>query len=421
VAFTASRVRVLLAAAVVATFLAGLAQAVLPEGTTLPGPVAVGAVDVRQNSVRDLLARRAAALRDRDETAFLATIDPDASPVFRDKQRDLFHNLAGVPLAEWSYQLDTGTNPTPSSRPAADEVWAPGVQLRYRLSGVDAEPSTRPMGYLFARRGDQWFLASDTAVGTTWRGPWDFGPCHVLTGRSGLVLSHPGGEALAARVLAELDSAVGVVTEVWGTAWSQHVAVLVPSGPEEMQSLVGPAFAVGSIAGVAVAEQIDPVAHTARGQRVVLNPASATALSPLSLRVLLRHEITHIAARGDTADGAPMWLLEGFADYVGYRGSDVPAAKAAPALAAQVRTGLPTALPADADFRGPGMDLAYQQAWSVNRYLAQRLGEPGLVRLYHSLAAAKSDVDGVLRDVLGVDRAGLVSGWQEFLRVEFAG
>lgn len=418
VAFSASRVRAMLVAAIVATFLAGLAQVVQPVGASTPPPPAAAAQDARQHAVTDLLDRRAAALRDRDETAFLATVDP-ADPVFLDHQRDLFHNLAGVPLAEWGYQVDRATESTPSTRPAADELWAPAVRLRYRLRGVDAEPSTRPMGYLFARHGDRWLLASDTAVGETWRGPWDFGPCQVLTSPSGLVLSHPGGEALAARVLAELDSAVAVVTEVWGTAWPRQVAVLVPGGPEEMRALVGPAFAVGSIAGVAVAEQIDPVAHTARGQRVVLNPAGATALSPLSLRVLLRHEITHVAVRGNTVDGAPMWLLEGFADYVGFRGGDVPPAKAAPALAARMQTSPPTDLPSDADFRGPAMDLAYQEAWSVNRYLAGLLGEPGLVKLYRALAAEKSDVDGVLRAAIGTDRAGLTEGWREFLRAEF--
>jgi hypothetical protein len=411
----AARFRALLVAAVVATFLTGLAQAVSPVESALPSSAASAAVDDdRETAVRELLDRRAQAVRTRDETAFLGTLDPAADQGFRDRQRDLFHNLAAVPLAQWDYEVD----PT-RSQPVADGQWAPGVRLDYRFTGVDAEPSSRPMAYLFARRDGRWLLNSDTAVGTTWRGPWDFGPCHVLSSPAGFVLSHPGGEALAARALAELNGAVGVVTEVWGTAWSRKVALLIPSGPEELQSLVGPGFAVDSIAGVAVADRVDATAHIAQGQRVVLNPAVATGLSPLSLRVLLRHEITHIAARADTVDGAPMWLLEGFADYVGYRGSEVPADKAAPALAARLREAVPTALPTDAEFRGAGMDLAYQEAWSVNQYLARRLGEPGLVELYRRLAG-KSDVDTVLRDALGVDRTGLVADWQAFLMSEFA-
>ncbi|NUS65346.1 MAG: hypothetical protein HOQ46_17040, partial [Saccharothrix sp.] len=114
------------------------------------------------------------------------------------------------------------------------------------------------------------------------------------------------------------------------------------------------------------------------------------------------------------------WVLEGFADYVGYRRSDVPPAKAAPLLAAQVRQSPPTALPSDADFRGAAMELAYQQAWSVNLYLASTLGEPGLVALYRRLARVRaSEVDGVLLGATGGDAAALVRGWQDFLRRSF--
>ncbi|WP_053718757.1 hypothetical protein [Saccharothrix sp. NRRL B-16348] len=421
-----SRFRFVLAALVAVTFLAGLVTAVAPATPSAPPASADTAATSRADAVRALLDRRARAVLDRDETAFTADLDPHADAGFRQRQRDLFRNLAAVPLAEWEYgRVDpAGADLSGLDLPAADEVWAPDVRLSYRLGGVDVEPSSQGMAYLFTRRDGRWYLNSDTALEPlgkrTWRGPWDFGPSHVLTGTGGFVLSHPGGEVLAARVLAELDGAVTAVTEVWGQAWARQVAVLIPASPAEMVALVGPGFATGAIAGVAVADRVDPDTHTARGQRVVLNPDSAGALSPLALRVLLRHEITHIAARGETVDGAPMWVLEGFADYVGYRRSDVPPPKAAPLLAARVRQSLPSALPSDADFRGAGMELAYQQAWSVNLYLASSLGEPGLVALYRRLARVRaSEVDGVLLEATGGDTAALVRGWQEFLRRSF--
>ncbi|MGM1063302.1 basic secretory protein-like protein [Saccharothrix sp. Mg75] len=421
-----SRYRVLLALVVVVTFLSGLAVAVVPPGASPPSATASAPVDApREAAVRALLDRRARALLERDEAAFTADLDPGADPAFRQRQRDLFRNLAAVPVEEWGYLASGGGADLGSvALPAADESWAPDVRLSYRLRGVDAAAGSHPMAYLFTRHGDRWYLNSDTALEAvgkrTWRGPWDFGPCHVITGTGGFVLSHPGGEVLAARVLAELDGAVRAVTEVWGDAWSRQVAVLVPGGPEEMRALVGPGFATGTIAGVAVADRVDPVTRTALGQRVVLNPESAGKLSPLALRVLLRHEITHVAARGETVDGAPMWLLEGFADYVGYRRSDVPPRKAAPLLAAQVRESPPTGPPPDEDFRGAGMELAYQQAWSLNLYLASTLGEPGLVALYRRLARVPaSAVDAVLVEETGLDTAGLVAGWREFLRATF--
>ncbi|MBW4721658.1 basic secretory protein-like protein [Saccharothrix obliqua] len=414
-----NRTRVLLALLLAATFAGGLALAV-------PADPPADTDDTRAHAVRELLDRRAGAVLARDEAAFTADLDPAADPAFRQRQRDLFHNLAAVPLAGWEYRVDpTGTAvPDP---PDADDAWAPGLSLAYRLRDVDVVPSVQPMAYLFTRRGDRWYLNSDTALEAagrhTWRGPWDFGPCHVLTGASGFVLSHPGGEALAARVLAELDPAVAAVTEVWGPAWSRRVAVLVPAGTAEVRALVGPAFADSAIAGVAVADGVDHATRTARGQRVVVNPASAEALSPLALRVLLRHEITHVAARGETADGAPMWLLEGFADYVGFRGDDVPPSLAAPALAARVRTAPPGGLPADDRFRGADLDLAYQEAWSFTRYLAQRFGEPALVGAYRRIAGAGRVDDArlaaLVRAETGVELAELVRDWRESLPAAF--
>jgi hypothetical protein len=419
----AARYRALLAAVVAATLLTGLAVAVLPASTGVPAadPAPTAEQDARRAAVTALLDTRARALLHRDETAFLATVDPAADPAFRGAQRALFDNLAGVPLEHWSHRLGTRSADVTGLH-TADELWAPPVTLEYALRGADLTPTSRPLAYLFARHGDRWYLASDTALERqglrTWRGPWDFGPCLALSSAAGLVLGHPGGEALAARVLAELAPAVAAVTDVWGADWTGRVAVVVPSGVDEMQTLVGPGFAAGSAAAVAVADRVENGA--ARGQRVVLNPAVALSLSQESLRIVLRHEITHVAARAATTDGAPLWLLEGFADHVGYRGSGVPLGRAAPDLAELVRSGGVLTIPARAEFRSAGtMDLAYQEAWTLCDHLAERLGEAGLVALYRRLAvvpeSSTSAVEAVLREETGLDLAALTAGWQEFV------
>ncbi|MBB4967726.1 hypothetical protein [Saccharothrix violaceirubra] len=356
-------------------------------------------------AVRDVLDRRSRAVLTRDETAFLADLDPHASPAFVDAQRALFRNLSAVPLAQWSYRVDDAAVPDGLTADA-DSLATPRVGLEYRLRDVDTVPSVRDMAYVFTRRGGRWYLASDTALERfgrhTWRGPWDFGPCAVLDGPAGFVLAHPGGEEFAARVSAELPGAVDAVRAVWGP-WNGRVAVYVPAGREELNALVGPGFAAG-LAGIAVS---DP--GVASGQRVVL----ASPLPTASLRVLLRHEITHVVARGATADGAPMWLLEGFADYVGYRGLGTGWAST---LAAEVRAGRLGDLPSDADFR-TDPEPAYQRSWSLVAYLAAVLGEPRLVGFYRLLARS-SDVEGALR-TFGLDRAGVVRGWHDFLRSTF--
>lgn len=406
-----------------------------PLGGVTPALPPVDLIDIdpaREESVTELLRRRADAIMRRDEGAFLATVDPTADAEFVGKQRELFANLAGVAFDEWTYLLhadesiDLSAVPFPPASPGTDELWAPAVELRYALRGADLLPTTRGMGYLFARRGDTWYLRSDTALDElgrrTWRGPWDYAPCLVTATRTGIVLAHPGSEPMAERLAKELDAAVQAVSALWGTGWSQRVALMLPDSVAEMRSLVGPDFPVESVVAVAVADRVDTKRRTVAGQRVVLSPSGSRALSVASLRVVLRHEILHVAARADTVDGAPMWLLEGFADYVGYRDSGITLPQGAPDLTDVVRRdGPPQSLPDDAAFHAHGrdLDLAYQQAWSIARYVSDHYGEDRLVALYRKLAgagpASASDTDEILRQVIGLDRAGLIAGWRQYL------
>lgn len=440
--------RAWLGAAVALAILSGLTLVSLPKSDPAPAPppgpgqplgaatpaaprTGTAVVDpVRGDAIAGLLRTRAEAVLRRDEHAFLATIDPYTDQEFLARQKAMFANLAGVPLDEWAYAVraeDTVDVSALAATTGADELWAPAVDLRYAMHGADPTPTTRSMGYLFARRGSTWYLRSDTALDDlgrkTWRGPWDFGLCQVISTTQGIVLFHPGSESMAERLSGELDTSVASVSAFWGTGWSQRVALLLPDTPEEMRALVGPGFPVESVVAVAVADRVDVDHHTVTGQRVVLSPMGSRALSVASLRVVLRHEILHVAARADTVDGSPMWLLEGFADYVGYRESGITLPQGAPDLVDEVKkAGPPKSLPEDKDFRAQGrdLDLAYQEAWSMARFVAEKHGEDKLIALYRSLAAAgpvsASQTDDLLRQVLGIDRAGLIEGWRQYLR-----
>jgi hypothetical protein len=439
-----ARYRALLVAGVALALLGGLTLVSSPrhDGPAAPPPStaevstgpsqAAGAPppSMRTDAVNALLRKRADAVVHRDEKAFLDGIDPQADPAFVKAQTALFANLAGVPLREWSYSVQPQRSLDPAVLPAvpgADELWAPEIQLVYALRGSDVYTTQRPMGYLVVRRAGTWYLHSDSdlqGVGRkTWRGPWDFGPCQSVTTGRGLVLFHPGKRELAERVANELDAAVNAVSEVWGRAWPQQVVVLLPDTADEMRALVGPNFPVDAVVAVSVADQVDTEKNTAAGQRVVMSPTTADGLSVAALRIVLRHEITHIAARGSTVDGSPMWLLEGFADYVGYRESGIPLAQAAPDLAAQMITrGPPDRLPADESFRSSGntLDLAYQQSLSVARFVADRYGEPRLIQVYRTLAkagrASPQDLDHLFRSVINLDQEEFVAAWREYLR-----
>lgn len=448
---SAPKVRVWLGAVVALCVLAGIALLVSrPAATgpdqgatsaaTSPNPQADAGGAARSTAVRGLLQRRADAVVHRDKAAFLATVDPKATKAFRTEQAAMFDNLGGVKLDRWAYLIDPGNTIDPRTlHPAdpadltgrADELWAPRTDLEYALRGIDTQPTSKPMGYLYARRGAQWYLRSDTALDRTdrhtWRGPWDFAPAREVTTERGFVLYHPGDEDMANRLAGELDSAVRAVSQVWGTAWPMRVAMVLPGNSTEMRALVGPDFPINAVVAVSVADHVDRAHHTVQGQRVVFSPTGSRGLSPVALRVVVRHEFTHIAARADTVDGTPLWVLEGFADYVGYRTSGVELAQGAPDLAEQVNEGKPPAgLPTDAAFRSDGqeLDLAYQQAWTVMKFVDARFGQAKVVEVYRALAGVGAQppeqLDEQLRGLIGMDRAGLITAWRQYLREQFA-
>jgi hypothetical protein len=152
---------------------------------------------------------------------------------------------------------------------------------------------------------------------------------------------------------------------------------------------------------------------------VVFSPDAGRRLSPDGLRTLLRHELTHVATRADTVDGAPPWMLEGFAEYTAHRAQPHNFLDVAPTVTARVRTGeLPTDLPTAAEFTGKSAVLAYEQAWTICAFIADRYDEPHLVALYRRIAASKQDPtseDRILREVLQTTRADLITDWRAWL------
>src|SRR5690606_3366015 len=98
-------------------------------------------------------------------------------------------------------------------------------------------------------------------------------------------------------------------------------------------------------------------------------------------------EAAHVATEA-ASSSTPLWLLEGFADYVALRDVDLPVSRTAGQIIRQVRReGPPAALPAAADFDSSGSHLggAYEAAWLACRLLAERGGEEALVELYDAV------------------------------------
>lgn len=376
--------------------------------------------DARTAAVRRLLGMRADAVLRKDRRAFLATVDPEETG-FRARQAGYIAALQTVPLTIWQYELEPrreqkGTAALDARR---GDWWAPQVTLRYAFTDFDRTPTRQRQGLTFVQRDGRWYIAADDDFAVTGhstsRELWDGGPVLVARSEACLVLGHAAQAALVRALLSECDTAVPQVTAVWGRAWARQVVVLVPDTSAELSRLVPEAGDLSQIAAVATAELVagdHPV-----GDRVLVNPATYLRLGATGRRVVMAHEVTHVATREGTGPHVPTWLVEGLADYIGYTAADVPVHVAAQELRAEVRAGrLPAALPHDRDFGAARPDLAqiYEQSWLAVALLAKVYGEKGLLRFYRTVGADPSAgaIDRAMEQVLGTTVEAFTATWR---------
>jgi hypothetical protein len=390
-------------------------------------------------AVGRLLGGHGAALRARDKTGWAAGLDPSTPAAgYRGAQLALFDNIGAVPLSAWSYQLrEAVLDPTvlaAAQRRLGGVVLIVHVQLSYAITTVDPAATGKDLWLTAALRDGSWKLSGDrdaTALGdNSWRGLWDFGPVTVFASEHGLVLGHPAHTSEAPAYAAILERAVPVVNRAWGSDWNDHVAVLIPDSAAEFAAVTGDSGDVSQLAALSVADgvlpQQAPGAATVLGARIVLNPDNVTRLSPAARQLVVQHELTHTAARSVTDDAMPIWVIEGFADYVGNLDSGRSAPESAPELARDLKLGLlPSRLPTAADFAGDNRKLSetYEQAWLACSLIANRIGTVGLVRFYKAVSAA-ARVDPAtaaavgLRVVLNSTVASFTASWQRYLQAD---
>lgn len=392
------------------------------------------------SEVGQLLGRHAVALTGRDQASWDADLDTTASAAgYRKQEQAAFTALAGVPLSTWRYVLLAPVTDPDVLRPAANRlvgrVVVLHVQLQYGFRRVDPLPTAKDEWLTAVHRTAGWRLAADTDTetggGLSWHGPWDFGPLLVRSGPHTLVLAHPAHRAELATFADLVERSVPVVTSVWGTNWNDQVAVLMPDSTAEFQAVTGDNSDSHDIAALAVADSRnpDPTADpktAVLGARIVLNPTNLSRLDAAGRRLVIQHELTHVATRAVTDDQMPTWLIEGFADYVGNLGSGRTDTDIAPELTADVRAGrLPGALPLAADFDNAGNRLPelYEEAWLACRLIADRIGQHGLVRFYTTVAQGSerdpaSALASGLRGLLHTDQQAFIASWRAYLRTQ---
>lgn len=290
------------------------------------------------------------------------------------------------------------------------------ARIRYRLSGTSGV-TTGTVPVTVVSRHRHWSVSGALGLNADL---WTHEPVSEARSPHVVVIGSTKWKARLPLVSRQADRAMRAVSKLWGSHPAGKVVVMLPGSPRLMDPLTGSrtAHAQPAVASWSRAAQ-------GGSTRVTLNPAAFFAQPRLGKQILLRHELAHVVQNLLRPDLPPLWLVEGFADFVAYRGTGVPTSTVAAELMERVDRGdVPSALPDDRrfDFSIPVSDrrTAYESGWSMCQMIANRYGEAALVGFYRQAATVngthEQQLDRAARARLGMSGQALIAQWQDWLR-----
>lgn len=377
---------------------------------------AVDAESSRAARASTALAALERAVAREDRAAFGRVFD-DAGSASRQASR-LFATLSRLPLRSFSLRYISehlADLSVAERRRIGENAWLAEVDVRWALRGYDRREVQAEVDVIFADDGDR---ARIVRIGPEdgGRAPeWLLGPVRVSEHGDVLLLASPSQPRLGRdieRQISGLDDDVRRVLQ----SWRGPLVVVVPGSAAQMERFLGARpgqynaiAAVTTVAGTD-SDRASPV-------RIVVNPPVFAGLGPKAGRVVLAHEATHVATGATTGSDLPLWLVEGFADYVALVAEPVPVEVAAAQAIDRVRrNGPPDRLPGRREFAtsAHGLGASYEAAWLACRLIAERHGERGLVRFYRS--AETLGVAAAFRSVLDTGPRAFTREWRSYLR-----
>lgn len=408
--------------------------------TSSPGRQSIEAAETA------ILHRRGAAVLNHDEGQFLADLDPLAQGL-RTRQDLIFKGLEKLPFARFGYQLAQGSLPQAARSDYDVPALIVPVLAVHQLKGYDSGPVAEGQSVTFVYRQGRWWFGSDQddevdlpAAGHA--EPWDDGEVGVAQGKHALVIGQDDDQATLDRVASSLDAAVTADLKFWPTGgqgrWDGKVVVYVPEAQREFNSLfTGTKETADGVVAVTV-PAYDNVEFSPGGRaygrqggtRVIINPKYFKPTSSF-FNVVLRHEVSHVAAEGITADGTPTWLIEGLAEYVGWRQAANPSRTfftrgVDPRTAAAMNRGdYHLVLPPSSTFylgSSATIEARYTAGFLVCAYIQHRYGEAKLKTFATLMGAAKTPnqepavLKSALHKAFGLTQAQLASGVDSWLR-----
>ncbi|MEX0427427.1 hypothetical protein AB3X52_07350 [Nocardioides sp. DS6] len=347
-------------------------------------------------------------------SAFVADVHARRTVPGRSAEAVVLRNAAAVRVTDFSarFVAQSGTV-------AADGSWSADVEYTWRFAGFDARSVTEEVltrfapasGHTLRIAGFGGEAGSDDDEKTP---VWLSGAVEVRRTPGTLVLVR--GDAKEAEQYAALArTAVTTVRRV--LPWPKpHLVLEVAADEAGLEAALG--ATQGSYREVAaVTATVDGSGSPSAPVHVFVNPDTIGAPDSQGAQVVISHEATHQATNAATDTDLPIWLKEGFADYVALRDVDLPLRTTAGQILKDVRkNGPPSHLPGEADFDSQADTFGeeYEAAWLACRVLAEVGGEDGLVEVYDRVEAG-APLARALRSVTGLSVGEFTKAWQEHL------
>ena len=373
-----------------------------------------------------LLTRRATAVLAKDKAAFMADVD-QTDAAFVKREQLLFDNLSKMPFAELRFEQQPLSKQYGLGRflPAAlvdryrAAVYVAPVVINHRIDGVDSKTVAVPWLPVIGYSEGRWLVVGEAQGNELPYGangqPWDSaGP--IVVGRSQRVVAVLSADDAdrEAYLLRLAEEGLTRLAAVRPRGWDGKVFLTAIQDKRIFDTYFADSpERIAQVAAIAVPyydrvpDWTDQPAFAST--RVVFNPQELSA-QPEDLAHDLVHEFTHAAMGPVTTGFTPRWLVEGFAEYVAYKGMNVSTTWVKRALGdLSLADGLPRD---DAFYSKPGN---YVAAWLACRMIAERYGQAKLIALYEGFQRMSS-TDSLFPETLGVDRSTVETQWREYVQ-----
>jgi len=273
-----------------------------------------------------------------------------------------------------------------------------------QLEGYDAVPVKRTVGFVFSFSKGRATIVSDRAStgkplfeGAS--APWDLTAITVHEEPGVLGIFDRATAASAGTVTSAVRNGIAQVQRALPFTWSGNVVVY------SVQSSNVPGGALDHLGALTFPTYAENVRSQVASTRMLVMASSVRAGQPFLGRIT-RHELSHVAI-GIRDDGAPAWLSEGIAEYLGAR--EIPLRdRIIPSAALSRAQTEDSAMPESKTFNNTDQEWHYALSWMACDYVADTFEESRLWELVDAMhnggqGTTDAEQDRVLEQVLGFD------------------